>query len=196
MTEAEQLEFEIYQKALRLADLRKAEASVSVEDYAFATLEGQTTLSALFAERDRLLVIHNMGGGCRYCTLWADGVNGVLPHLESAMSVVLVSKDAPETQRRLAQDRGWRFRMASHGGGRYMTEQSVGETNFPGAVVYENADGAILRRGRARFGPGDLYSPLWHFLALAGIAQDAFTPQFHYWSRPRAMDDGGANLND
>lgn len=196
MTEAEKLEFELYEKALKLAALRKAEPRVEVKDYSFMTMDGATTLAQLFAGRERLLVVHNMGQGCRYCTLWADGLNGVLAHLEAAMSVVLVSKDPPETQRRFAQDRGWRIRMASHGGAAYMTEQSVGDGNHPGAVVYERDGMKILRRGRARFGPGDLYNPLWHFLSLAGIGDGEFTPQFHYWSRPQKMDDGGDNVRD
>ncbi len=58
-----------------------------------------------------------MGQGCRYCTVWADGFIGFLPHLENAMSVVLLSKDPPELQRRFANERGWRFRLASHDGG-------------------------------------------------------------------------------
>jgi len=196
MTDAERLEAEIMEKTARLAELRRADPAVEIRDYAFSTLDGETTLSAMFAGRERLLVIHNMGQGCRYCTTWADGINGVLRHLEEAMSVVLVSKDAPDVQRRLAEDRGWRLRMASHGGGPYMTEQSIGEGNYPGAVVYEKRHGRILRRGRASFGPGDLYSPLWHFLALAGIGADDFTPQFHYWRRPQEMEDGGQNLRD
>jgi predicted dithiol-disulfide oxidoreductase (DUF899 family) len=198
MSEADRLEQEIMEKALTLAALRRAEAPVEIGDYALKTLDGETTLSALFAGRDRLLVIHNMGQACRYCTLWADGINGVLPHLEDAMAVALVSKDPPETQRRIAQDRGWRFRMASHGAGAYMTEQCkmVGYDNCPGAAVYERRESKIYRRGRAGFGPGDLYSPVWHFLALAGLSEADWTPQFHYWRRPQKMEDGGANLND
>jgi predicted dithiol-disulfide oxidoreductase (DUF899 family) len=196
MSDAERLEIEIMEKALTLASLRKAEAPVEVKDYVFSTPDGETTLSKLFARRDRLLVIHNMGEGCRYCTLWADGLNGVLAHLEDAMAVALVSKDPPDVQRRLAQDRGWRFRMASHGGGSFMREQSVGDGNYPGAVVYERRDGRIFRRGRAAFGPGDLYSPVWHLLALGGVGADDWTPQFHYWRRPQKMEDGGQNLND
>ena len=198
MSEAEKLEAEIMEKALKLAALRKAEPPVEVRDYAFQTLTGETMLSDLFAGRDRLLVIHNMGQGGRYCTLWADGFNGLVSHLEDAMAVVLVSKDPPETQRRLAQDRGWRFRMASHGGGAYMTDQRkmAGHDNCPGAVVYERRNGKIFRRGRAAFGPGDLYSPIWHLLALGGIAADEWTPQFHYWRRPQKMDDGGENIRD
>lgn len=198
MSEADALEMEIMEKAQKLAALRKSEAPVSISDYEFETLSGKAALSDLFAGRDRLLVIHNMGQGCRYCTLWADGLNGILSHLEDAMSVALVSKDPPETQRRLAQDRGWRFRMASHGGGVYMNEQCkmAGYDNCPGAAVYEMRDGKIMRRGRAAFGPGDLYSPMWHLLALGGVGNDEWTPQFHYWRRPQKMDDGGENLKD
>jgi len=198
MSEADALEMEIMEKAQKLAALRKSEAPVSISDYEFETLSGKAALSDLFAGRDRLLVIHNMGQGCRYCTLWADGLNGILSHLEDAMSVALVSKDPPETQRRLAQDRGWRFRMASHGGGVYMNEQCkmAGYDNCPGAAVYEMRDGKIMCRGRAAFGPGDLYSPMWHLLALGGVGNDEWTPQFHYWRRPQKMDDGGENLKD
>lgn len=89
-SEADRLEQEIMEKAQKLAALRKAETPIAVGDYSFRTLDGETTLSALFAGRDRLLAIHNMGQACRYCTLWADGINGVLPHLEDAMAVALV----------------------------------------------------------------------------------------------------------
>lgn len=196
MTEAEKLEFEIMEKAQRLAALRREEGDIEVTDYAFQTSDGATSLAALFAGRERLLMIHNMGQGCRYCTLWADGVNGVLSHLEDAMAVALVSKDPPELQRRMALDRGWKFRMASHGGGPYMAEQcSMGEhANYPGATVYEQKGSKIVRRGRTAFGPGDLYSPVWHFLALAGLGEQDWTPQFHYWRRPEKLDDGGENV--
>ena len=42
---------------------------------------------------DRLLMIHNMGEACRYCTLWADGFNGFLPHLEDALSAAFPRED-------------------------------------------------------------------------------------------------------
>ncbi len=196
MTEAEKLEVEIMEKTQQLAALRREEGGSEVTDYTFQTSDGETSLSGLFAGRERLLMIHNMGQGCRYCTLWADGINGVLSHLEDAMAVALVSKDPPEIQRRMALDRGWRFRMASHGGGAYMADQCcMGEhANYPGAVVYERKESRIVRRGRTAFGPGDLYSPVWHFLALAGLGEPDWTPQFHYWRRPEKLDDGGENI--
>ncbi len=198
MTDAEKLEFEIMEKTKQLAALRQAEPDSPVDDYSFGTAEGEIGLAGLFGNRSRLLVIHNMGQGCRYCTLWADGINGVLEHLEDAMAVVLVSKDPPEVQRRMALDRGWRFRMASHGGGRYMSDHcGMGDhANMPGACIYERKDGKVIRRGRTFFGPGDLYSPVWHFLGLAGLGEADWTPQFHYWRRPKSLDDGGVNLPD
>lgn len=196
MTEAEKLEFEIMEKAGQLAALRRKEDDTEVKNYIFQTQAGEISLAELFTDKERLLIIHNMGQGCRYCTLWADGINGVLDHLEDAMAVALVSKDPPELQRRLALDRGWKFKMASHNGGDYMAEQcSMGEqSNYPGASIYEHKGDKIVRRGRTMFGPGDLYSPVWHFLSLGGQSTSDWTPQYHYWRPPEKLDDGGENV--
>ena len=190
------LERRIGELTAELNAMRKDRAAEPVPDYTFKTTTGETTLRTLFGQRDELLVIHNMGQGCRYCTVWADGFNGLLPHLEDAMAVVLVSKDPPDVQCRFASSRGWRFRMASHGGGDYIQQQGVfGEAeNYPGAVVYERRDNAVLRKNACVFGPGDLYCALWPFLGLAGIEE--WTPQYNYWRRPDQLDDGGANLLD
>ena len=102
----EAIERQIGELSTELAALRKAHVAESIPDYPFETSAGSTSLLELFADKDRLLVIHNMGQGCRYCTLWADGFNGLLPHLESALSVVLVSKDPPDVQRTFANSRG------------------------------------------------------------------------------------------
>lgn len=194
----QELRQQIFELGRELNELQKGIAGTAVPDYRFDTLDGEAALTDLFAGRDRLLAIHNMGQGCRYCTLWADGLNGFLPHLESALSVVLVSKDSPETQRRFANSRGWRFRLASHGGGDYIREQSVtpDEGNMPGVVAYELRDGTVFRTNSAAFGPGDQFCSLWNFLALLGLDESSFTPQFNYWQRPASLDDGGANLLD
>lgn len=111
------LEQQIFELTERLAKLRAEEPGEEVQNYTFSTLDGETTLLDLFGEQSKLMMIHNMGQGYRFCTLWADGFNGFLPHLESAMSVILTSKDAPKVQRNFANNPGWRFRLASHGGG-------------------------------------------------------------------------------
>ena len=189
------IERRIGELTAELGALRKASAGEPTPNYAFETLAGETTLKDLFGGEEGLLVIHNMGQGCRYCTLWADGFNGLLPHLESALAVVLVSKDPPETQRRFANSRGWRFRLASHRGGAYIQEQGVfGEAeNYPGAVVYQREGERILRKNACVFGPGDLYCALWPLLGMAGLDGD-WTPQYRYWQRPERLEDGGDNL--
>lgn len=190
------LEKQIFDLTAELNELRKAVPGRVVPNYTFNTQGGNVTLAEMFGSRDKLLLIHNMGQACRYCTLWADGFNGLLPHLESAMSVVLVSKDEPDDQRRFANERGWRFRLASHGGGDYLREQGLSEEfpNMPGAVVYERAGGTIRRMNDCLFGEGDLYCSAWNLLALAGVGASEWTPQYTYWKRPAQMEDGGENL--
>ena len=193
-----ELEKQIYELNMELNTLRRQQGGSAVKNYTLDTQTGETTLLDLFGEHKTLLLIHNMGQGCRYCTLWADGFNGFLPHLETAMSVVLVSKDAPELQRQFANSRGWRFRLASHGGGEYMADQSVvdGGGNMPGAVVYTRDGDTIRRKNSVVFGPDDRFCSAWNLFALAGLGEDTWTPQFAYWRRPVQMDDGGANLPD
>lgn len=196
--EIAQLEQQIGELIIELNKLRTANPGEEVRNYTFATQTGETSLLDLFGDRDKLLMIHNMGQGCRYCTLWADGFNGLVAHLESAMSVVLVSKDPPETQRRFANSRGWRFHLASHGGGDYIREQTVmeGSNNMPGAVLYERHGDKIIRKNGCVFGPGDLYCAMWSLLGLGGLGDKEWTPQFAYWTRPEQLDDGGANVLD
>ena len=193
-----ELERQIGELMAELNALQKENPATPVPNYTFKTMAGETTLLDLFGDSERLLAIHNMGQGCRYCTLWADGFNGLLPHLENALAVVLLSKDPPETQRRFANARGWRFQLASHGGGGYIREQSVmeGHDNYPGAVVYQRDGDTILRKNACVFGPGDIYCSMWTLLGLAGLDEEDWTPQFTYWRRPESLDDGGQNVLD
>ena len=198
MNEIEQLESEIQERTIKLIELRKNAKGEPVRNYQFETLEGKVSLLSLFAGKTTLFAIHNMGQACRYCTLWADGFNAFVPHLESEFAVVLVSKDPPEVQRAFANSRGWRFRTASHGGGEYIREQSVtvGEDNMPGMVCYKREGDQIFKLSSTCFGPGDLFCSMWHILALAGIGEEKWTPQYFYWRRPQKMEDGGLKILD
>src|ERR1700736_5389569 len=99
--------------------LRKVQAEIEpqeVADYEFQTLEGKVTLSELFGDRKDLMVVHNMGVSCPACTLWADGYNGVHKHVITRTAFAVSSPDTPAVQQKLAQARGWKFRMVSHMG--------------------------------------------------------------------------------
>lgn len=192
--EIQKTEKELYELVKKLEKLRRDNPPAEVKNYNFQTLEGETSLLELFGDKQVLFAIHNMGQGCRYCTLWADGFNAFLPHLESEFAVALLSKDSPELQRQFANSRGWRFRMASHGGGAYMNEQSVGEGNMPGMVCYVRKGDKIFRKNATPFGPGDQFCSLWDILSLAGRSEEDWTPQFRYWNPPGKLDDGGNNI--
>ncbi|MCR4317582.1 MAG: DUF899 domain-containing protein [Planctomycetes bacterium] len=196
MNEMQKIEMEIMERVQKLEKLRKEAEPEKVRNYSFATLDGEVTLKDLFGGKDKLFAIHNMGQGCRHCTLWADGVNAFLPHLEDEFAVVLLSKDDPETQRRFANSRGWRFRMASHGGGDYIREQGVipDSDNYPGIVCYVTNGEDVFKKNSAVWGPGDLFCAQWHILSLAGVGLEEWTPQFQYWKRPEKLIDGNENV--
>jgi predicted dithiol-disulfide oxidoreductase (DUF899 family) len=182
----------------KLEGLRKEAPPTPVKNHKLRDLAGEVSLLELFGDKETLMVIHNMGQACRYCTLWADGINGFLPHLENLFSVVLVSKDEPGLQRQFAGSRGWRYRMASHAGSDYMKENSVGENgnNAPGMVCFVRKGNEIFKKNFAQFGPGDLFCSIFHIVNMAGLTGEEWTPQFNYWQRPAPakMEDGGQNL--
>lgn len=192
------LEREIYTLTEKLNSLKASAPSVEVQNHTFEGLEGKITLKEMFGNKDKLLVVHNMGQGCRYCTLWADGLNPFVSHLESAVSFVVVSKDDPETQRLFANSRNWRFRMYSHKNSDYMKEHNVdpSEANSPGITSYELKDGKIYKKNASPFGPNDLFCSAWSMLAMAGFTESNWSPQYSYWKRPSKLDDGGQNLID
>jgi len=77
------LEEKIVRLRAKLNELRHKDAKSVVPDYELKNWEGgNTALSALLKDKKDLIVIHNMGRQCPYCTMWADGFNGQLAHLE------------------------------------------------------------------------------------------------------------------
>jgi len=60
----------------------KNEIKQVVDDYILKDWENKDVrLSSLFGSNKDLILIHNMGRQCSYCTMWADGFNGVLDHM-------------------------------------------------------------------------------------------------------------------
>ena len=93
------LDTEIKEKDRQLGLLKKELAFMEVQDYAFESIDGKTNLSELFQDKEDLIVIHNMGKHCAYCTMWADGFNGVLPHIRNRTSFVVISPDKGAVER-------------------------------------------------------------------------------------------------
>lgn len=176
----------------RIEDLRKElralQASVEpqpVEDYAFETWAGDTPLRGLFGDRTDLFVVHNMGTRCSSCTMWADGFNGVYPHLASRAAFVVVSPDPIDVQRRFAGDRGWRFPMARaretrfHGDMGYWNEA---DGVWPGISVFRKTPDGVVRVSDAELGPGDDFCTVFHLLDMVpGSDARMFRPKFRYF---------------
>ena len=166
--------------------MRAAQASAEPEearDYEFATPEGPVRLSALFGDNDDLIVIHNMGASCPYCTLWADGYNGIYPHLADRAAFVVSSPDAPATQRKFARGRGWKFPLVSHQGTTFAEDMGYRSTEggwLPGVSVFRREGPRILRVSDAGSSPGDDFCALWHLLDLLPGGSGGWAPKFRY----------------
>lgn len=165
--------------------LQMQAGAMDVKDYTLLDHEGNPhKLSELFGEYDQMVLIHNMGFACKYCTLWADGFNGIWRHVESGnygtrAKFLLVSNDPPKQQRAGALQRGWEFTMVSAQGTSMFADMGfVGEKPDdwqPGVSTLKlHPGGRITRHARADFGPGDMYCSLWHLFALLpSAARDA-----------------------
>lgn len=156
-------------------------------DRTYVFTEGESapvSLSELFGDKDDLIVIHNMGRSCNYCSLWADGVNGVLDHLLTRTSVVLMNADSAAAQREIAQERGWKFRMIRDTDGSFTddmgfrTEHEGKKYLQPGySVFHRNDNGTITRTGYDVFGPGDVYMGVFHMFDMLADGGEGWQPR-------------------
>jgi predicted dithiol-disulfide oxidoreductase (DUF899 family) len=174
----------------RIADLRREMRALQaatepepVEDYTLSTVDGPVRLSALFGDKDDLVVIHNMGRSCPNCTMWADGFNGIHRHLGDRVAFVVSSPDPPDIQQRFAASRGWGFRMVSHAGTGFAADLGYRTAEggwLPGLSVFRRDGERILRVADASFSPGDDFCTVWHVLDLLPEGAADWGPQFEY----------------
>jgi len=141
-------------------------------------------LEALFCGKPDLLVVHNMGRKCPYCTLWADGFNGEWQHLADRAGFVLTSPDEPAVMKEFAASRGWKFPMASIAGTSFAKELGFEPEPgkfWPGVSGFRKlADGTIERTGSAHFGPGDDFCAVWPMLELLDGGAKGWGPKYQY----------------
>ncbi|MEW5796281.1 MAG: DUF899 family protein [Candidatus Zixiibacteriota bacterium] len=179
------LEEKIQNDKKELAALRKAQSPEEIADYVLKAHDGsQIRLSEMFGAHTDMILVHNMGKGCRYCTLWADGFTGFTKHLENRAAFVVVSKDPFDIQRDFYNSRGWNFRMYSSHGTTFNRDVSF-ETEtggqMPGvSAFYKDDNGRIFRTAYAYFGPGDDFCAVWPMLDLLKTGPDGWEPQYSY----------------
>lgn len=177
-----------WQARKNLVDALRANATVVNPDSFSITENGvPKTLGELFGDRKDLVVIHNMGKSCSYCTLWADGLNGLLPHIESRTAIVLMNRDSLESQQEFAQSRNWKFRTTRDEDGAFTTAMGYAIKKddkyslMPGYTTFHKQDdGTILRVASDYFGPGDVYMPVFPMFELLQDGQGGWEPQYTY----------------
>jgi predicted dithiol-disulfide oxidoreductase (DUF899 family) len=174
---------------------RQLPSGAPVEDYEF--LEGPSNLndgdeplttvrlSELFSAPDRALVVQHVMYGkrqtspCPMCTMWVDGLDAVVPHIEQQADYVVASAADPASLRAHARARGWHnVRLLSCGDSTFQydfcAEDEEGNQNSTFSVFTLDPDGGprhfysshpqmaddVNERGI------DLMSPVWNLLDL------------------------------
>ena len=176
------LEQQIVALKKELAELKRAQPPVRVQDYVFAGIDSPVHLSELFQGKKDLVLICNMGRGCRHCTLWADGFNGVVPELESRAGFALISADQIEDLTKFAEKRTWRFQFASDSDGTFRRDMGFASATgdpWPGIIGFrKNDDGTIDRIASGELGEGDDFCPIWHMFDLLADGWNGWEPQY------------------
>ncbi|MBI4617323.1 MAG: DUF899 family protein [Planctomycetes bacterium] len=176
---------EIFALKEKLSGLRRKVRPSRVEDYALRDHDGKPlSLAAAFGKKKDLLVVHNMGKKCPYCTLWADEMNGVLAHIQNRTAFLVTSPDDPKTQRAFRKSRGWKFRMASVAGTAFARDMGFEPRSgvyWPGVTSFRKAGGNKIERvTSAFFGPGDDFCAVWSYFDLLDGGAGGWQPRFRY----------------
>lgn len=186
--EIDDLEHAVEAAKQKLTEARRRRPREVVQDYVLKNTDGaEVRLSELFGDKDDLIVVHNMGTGCVYCTLWADGFIGLHDHLLNRAAFVVCSPDKPEVQKKFAAKRGWPFKMVSAHESSFIKDMGFWEEAgqhpgpWPGVSSFRREpDGTISRISKSHFGPGDDYCALWPFLDLLDGGAGDWAPKYSY----------------
>jgi predicted dithiol-disulfide oxidoreductase (DUF899 family) len=194
--ELRQAEVDLMRQRERVADLRRhLPPGTAVQDYEF--LEGPRNLkdgdepvttvrlSELYTAPHRTLVVQHVMYGklqstpCPMCTMWVDGLNAAVRHVQQNADYVVASAADPTALRAHARARGWdAVRLLSCGDNSFQydfgAEDEAGEQDSAISVFTLDPDGSprhfytchpqmaddVNERGI------DLLSPVWHLLDL------------------------------
>jgi predicted dithiol-disulfide oxidoreductase (DUF899 family) len=203
-------EIDLMRHRERVAELRRQlPAGPAVDDYEF--IEGPRDLDAgdgpvesvrpsqLFTAPGRALVIYQLMYGklqttpCPMCTLWIDGFNGIVRHLEQNVDFVVAAAAAPAALRAHARNRGWRnLRLLSCGDSTFKLDMNSedAEGNQDSTIsVFTRDDQGVVRHfysAHPRMADDidqrgiDLLSPVWNVLDLTPGGRGDWYPELSY----------------
>lgn len=156
-----------------------------IKDYEVKSRTGHPVkLSDLFGNHDELILVHNMGKKCPWCTMWADGFNGIIHHLEERAAFVVSTPDDPEVMRRFARSRRWAFNIVSTLGTTLKKDLGFEDDKgmyHPGvSVIKKMDDGTLMHISKTPFGPGDDFCAVWYFFDMLDKSEPNWNPQINY----------------
>ncbi|MHB8638009.1 MAG: DUF899 family protein [Fimbriimonadaceae bacterium] len=186
--EIDSLQNEVDLAKQRLAEARKRRAHEPVEDYVFKGVDdGDIRLTELFGDKADLIMVHNMGTGCRHCTMWADGFTGLVPHLQDRAAFVVCSPDKPDVQKKFAAKRNWNFKMVSAHDNSFIRDMGFWQDSgpYPGpwpgvSTFHRGVDGRIYRVAKTHFNPNDDFCAVWPFLDMLEDGSNGWEPKYSY----------------
>lgn len=179
-----------------IAAARRALPWVKLEtNYTFDTPDGPRTLRDLFHGRSQLLVYHfmfdpNWDAGCPSCSFWADGFNGVPPHLAHRDTTLVAVSRAPLAKLQAYQQKmGWSFPWVSSAPSRFNLDFNVSfepdvdnEYNFrmrrdtgeaPGLSAFAlGEDGAVYHTYSTYARGLEYFNPAYKLLDLTAKGRD------------------------
>ncbi|MBD8069881.1 DUF899 family protein [Bacillus sp. PS06] len=181
LDEIEALEKEIHEKKIKLMEMRKSVPRHEVTNYSFIDSMGREVhLLDLFGDKNELIVIQNMGKSCPYCTMWADGFNGVYHHIIEKAAFVVATPDSPEIQDAFAAERQWQFPMVSTEGTTFKEDFGFVKEGYqyPGVSTFQkDEEDNIYHVANAPFGPGDEFCSVWYLFDLLPSGQKGYHPK-------------------
>lgn len=185
--EIDSLQKEIFAKQAQLAKLRLNLAREEISDYTFKDIQGKEhSLLDLFEDKEELLLIHNMGKSCVYCTMWADGLSGMYHIIKDRVNIVLTSPDEHYIMKEITRERNWQIPSYSYHGSDFSVEMGFAKDKegrrwyMPGVSALVLKEGKIYRTAKDSFGPGDVYCPPWHLFSLLPKGANDWHPKYKY----------------
>lgn len=174
---------ELKQKA---KELLKELPPEEVQNYELKNLDGSSiSMQDLFGDKEELILIHNMGPGCPYCTLWADGLTGFTAYFNDRCAFWLETDKDAANLKTFAVKRNWNFNVVSSEGSTlkldlgYQVIKDGKKDNWPGFSTFFKKDGKIFRHATAPFGPGDEYCAVWPMFDRLKNGVNGWQPKFN-----------------
>ncbi len=184
-----------------VSEMRRRLPWLRVEkDYVFVGSQGPLGFAELFKDCSQLVMYHFMFGpnwevGCKSCSFWSDGYDGVVKHLNARDTHLVVVSRAPVDRLLAFRERmGWGFDWVSSEGSDFNFDFHV-SFNDPSEPVYYNF-------GQTRFpsdeAPGlsvfvkDIEGEIYHTYSCYGRGLDPFNGAYQLLDVvPKGRDEAG-----